>query len=67
MTYRTVIVPLSEKEWHTLRNIAQSEYRNPKQQAKVLLRDALGLLPVQVQVTPSNDNNSKPIQNQSTP
>ena len=61
MTYRTVIVPLSEKEWHTLRNIAQSEYRNPKQQAKVLLRDALGLLPVQVQVTPTNDNNPKTI------
>jgi len=43
MTYKTLTVPLTEKEWHTLRNIAQSEYRNPKQQAAYLLRLALGL------------------------
>ena len=57
MTYRTVIVPLTEREWHTLRNIAQIEYRNPKQQAHVLLRDALGRHSSQVQVQVTNDNN----------
>ena len=43
MTYKTLTVPLTEKEWHTLRTIAQNEYRNPKQQAAYLLRCVLGL------------------------
>ncbi|MCL4833498.1 MAG: hypothetical protein KJZ86_13730 [Caldilineaceae bacterium] len=43
MTYKTLTVPLTEREWHTLRTIAQDEYRNPKQQAAYLLRLALGL------------------------
>jgi hypothetical protein len=43
MTYKTLTVPLTEKEWQTLRTIAQCEYRNPRQQAAYLLRLALGL------------------------
>lgn len=43
MTYKTLTVPLTEREWNKLRTIAQSEYRNPKQQAAYLLRCALGL------------------------
>ncbi len=44
MTYKTLTVPLTEKEWQTLRTVAQCEYRNPKQQAAYLLRCALGLV-----------------------
>jgi len=52
MTYKTLTVPLTEKEWHILRTIAQSEYRNPKQQAAYLLRYALGLDRPQENVNP---------------
>lgn len=43
MTYKTLTVPLTEPEWRALVSTAQSEYRNPKQQAAYLLRLALGL------------------------
>ena len=43
MTYKTLTVPLTKHEWQALCDCAQSEYRNPKQQAAYLLRCVLGL------------------------
>ena len=44
MTYHTKIyVPLGRDEWVALRDMAEGEYRNPRDQARVLLRQALGL------------------------
>tara|TARA_B100000949_G_scaffold108269_1_gene96109 strand:- start:966 stop:1166 length:201 start_codon:yes stop_codon:yes gene_type:complete len=52
MTYKTLTVPLAEKEWHTLQTIAQSEYRNPKQQAAYLLSCALEVDSPQENINP---------------
>jgi len=44
MTYHTKIyVPLGRDEWMALRDMAEGEYRNPRDQARALLRQALGL------------------------
>jgi len=44
MTYHTKIyVPLGRDEWVALRGLAEQEYRNPRDQARALIRQALGL------------------------
>jgi len=43
MTYKTLTVPLTEHEWQALCDCAQSEYRNPKQQAIFLLHTIMGI------------------------
>lgn len=41
--YRRIYVPLSKEEFVTLQGIASNEYRHPRDQARYLLRQALGL------------------------
>ncbi len=40
MTYR-INIPLSPQEFEALRNVSQSQLRHPRDQARVILRNAL--------------------------
>ena len=56
-TMTKIMIPVTVGERELLKQAAKMNLREPREQARFLLRDALGLLPVQVQVTPTNDNN----------
>ena len=43
MATTRITVPLSSAELHALIDAAQRDYRHPRDQARALLRDALGL------------------------
>jgi len=43
MAYKTLTVPLGKDEFHALRAASDREYRHPRDQARHLLRCALGL------------------------
>lgn len=44
--YRRIYVPLSKEEFAALQDVASKEYRGPRDQARHLLRSALGLAEV---------------------
>ncbi len=54
MATTRITVPLSSAELHALIDAAQREYRHPRDQARALLRDALGLAVATTQ--PKNHN-----------
>ena len=41
--YRRITVPLGRDEWQRLTTAADQEYRHPRDQARFILRQALGL------------------------
>lgn len=43
MSYTRITVPLSREELNALRDAADREYRHPRDQARYLVRQALGL------------------------
>lgn len=43
MSYTRIVVPLSREELNALRDAADREYRHPRDQARYLVRQALGL------------------------
>ena len=43
LEHRRITVPLGKDEWDVLRQTADRDYRHPREQARYLLRIALGL------------------------
>lgn len=53
VTVTKIYVPLSEEEFVALRHASQLEYRHPREQARYLLRKAMGL----GENVPTNESN----------
>ena len=43
MDYKRITIPLSSQEQERLRETARKNYRNPRQQARLILLQALGM------------------------
>ncbi len=56
---RRVTVPLTEDECNALRRLANAELRDPREQARYLLRAALGLTGDAVQPSPNANRGAK--------
>ena len=53
--YTRITVPLSQAEFVALRDKAEREYRHPRDHARYLLREALGLPVVNIQPQPNTN------------
>ena len=47
--YNRIMVPFDREEWVKLRQVAESDMRHPRDQARFILRQALGLVPEKTQ------------------
>lgn len=63
--FRRITVPLGRDEWEKLRILAAQDYRHPREQARYILRGALGLNSgTPDAMLPRNDNGAAKVSSQ---